>query len=225
MDESNNKESNQSPGDRELSSRIRQIFPDDSVAEKIVRLTTTERPFGWGKKSTATYYNRRCGERMREVIDKMLTSQEAILYPYETFCSNGMSKDTLYNLVNQSILYVRERLDTPDHKYENWYGSVEVSRSKEKKGVYIYFKANSFPLASDGSELLPRMVIPTTEQRVWEREMDEWLESENTTPFVRERLVLSAEEVARLKAQFAGLKDTVMSSIDASSIRLIRVSP
>lgn len=218
-------EQNQSPEDKELSSRIRQIFPDDSVAEKIVRLTTTERPFGWGKKSTATYYNRRCGERMREVIDKMLSSQEAILYPYEMFCSNGMSKDTLYNMVNQSILYVRERLDTPDHKYENWYQSIDVNRSKEKKGVYICFKKNSFPLAPDGSELLPRMVIPTTEQRVWEREMDEWLESENITPFVRDRLVLSTEEVARLKAQFAGLKDTVMSSIDASSIRLIRVSP
>lgn len=208
--------------DKEIKKRIEGIFPHPSTASAMVDLIVHKRPRGWSRKSNATYYKEIYAKQMRESIDTMIASGNRLIYRYETWCNEDhgdMSPSTLYLRINQSIRYLIEQMDTDEHKYAKWYETVRISREKNV-GVIVEF----IPGLANESGFKPDVIEPKDIGRPpWERQMDEWLESNNNSPFVKEGLALAPEEIVTIKIKLQQLSN-VMANVTSSSIKIVKVA-
>lgn len=217
------------PHDDELRKRIHSIFPSETVAKRAVDLLTSDKPDGWGHKSSAPYFKEYFGLEMKSLIDDSMKTFQSIVYDYATFCNpkaaHRVSERTVYNRVNQSIRYVLERLDTPDRKYSKWYDTVEV-HPKPGVGVVISYRAEmvAIQLGQMDGMPKPRLVSPTTDIPRWKKELDQWLENPgNVEPFIKNNLALSPGEQEQLKTELFGLTN-IEYSVSVDSVKLIKIN-
>ena len=203
-----------------IKKKLEAIFPSPEVASKVVDLVVKgSKPDGWSRHSNAPYYKKEYAESIRKSIDKMLESGTDIVYRYDVFCVNtGVSKETLYLRINQSIRYLVERMDTADNKYKNWYEAVNVTRERGV-GIVIRFVAG---LHEAGSNFEPEVLVPVAQQPVWKQRMYNWLESDREKPFIQEGLALSPDDITQLKLELHGLK-TILASVSAATIKIVGV--
>ena len=193
------------------------ILPSPSNIQP--QVVTRNRPAGWSRKSCAPYYKEIYGKQIKREVDKMITSDNPIIWRFSVWCNGdtSMTENTLYTRINQSIRYLLEMMDD-DGKYKKWYQSVRISRER-KLGVTIRFIPGFSGSGEDftSEEIEPRETMPK-----WKLDMELWLEGDNSTPFCKENLALSPEEIVELKVQFSQLSN-VQFSITEKSIKIIRV--
>lgn len=220
---------NSNPQDEELRKRIHSIFPSETIAKRAVDMLTSDKPEGWGHRSSAPYFKEYYGLEMKGLIDDSMKTYQSIVYDYETFCNpraaHRVSERTVYNRVNQSLRYVLERLDTPEKKYYKWRQTVEV-HPKAGLGVVISYIAELVAAQLGQLDGLPkpRLVTPSTDIPRWKRDLDKWLEnSENNEPFVKENLALSPAEQEQLKTELFGLSN-IEYSVSVDSVKLIKIN-
>jgi hypothetical protein len=206
--------------DEKMKERLHQIFPSPHVASAMVDAIVHNRPAGWSRKSNAPYYKEIYGKQMKADIDKMIVSGKDLVFRYETWCDEtfGMTPNTLYCRVNQSIRYVIEQMDA-DGKYRNWYERVRITR-EPKNGVVIRFIAG----LSDINPMSADIIEPKDEGRHrWLHRMDEWLESDDTIPFCAEGLAMSPEEMDKVRIQLQQLVG-IQYSIRSESVKIIKTN-
>lgn len=208
--------------DEEIKKRLGNIFPDARTASKVVDIVVqgTSRPVNWSRKSNAPYYKEMYAKQLKSEIDKMLSNGNDIVYRYSTWCTieTKMTTNTLYTRINQSIRYLIDHMDTPDHYYAKWYETVRVSREKEV-GVIIRFIpgircGNLENFKAD--EIQPKEQMPR-----WRMNLEDWLESSDPKPFVAENLALTPEEITLFKEQFSNITN-VIASVTSASIKVIK---
>jgi hypothetical protein len=200
-----------------IKKRLHEIFPDQQTASRVVNLIVNKRPVGWGRKSIAPYYKRIFAEQIKKEIDLMIENGAPRVYRYSTWCNeNGMSPQTLYNRVNQSIRYLIEQMDTPELKYAKWYESVNITRRSEV-GVVIEF----IPGMREGFSA--EEVQPEEHRPMWRRRLDDWLESDNTKPFIEDRLALSPEQIVQIKIELEGLSN-LQYSVTSDAVKIIKLA-
>jgi hypothetical protein len=208
--------------DAAIRDRIKQIFPTPEIASKVIDLALSKKPQGWSHKSNSPYYNERCALQIKKDIDTMILSGGAILYRYGLWCpKDGMSPNTLYTRVNQSIRYLIDKLDTPERTYLQWWQRVRVSRKHavgDTLALKIYFSDVALDnMHAEISE--PEVITP-----VWKQRLEDWLESpELTKPFVKEGLSLSPQEIAEIKASFSQVAN-VQVSVSHNYVRAIKIN-
>jgi hypothetical protein len=207
--------------DNEIANRLHQIFPNPQVAQRVVDIVSSKRPRGWSSRSYAPYFKEIYANEVKELIDKMIETGNAIVYRYSVWCTDEtqISKNTLYHRVNQSIRYLIECLDTPEHHYARWYETVKIERT-HGVGVRIFFITHR---PDSPGALKAELVVPQADAPRWKREMEKWIEGDEVTPFVQEKLALTPDEVTDLKVLIAGLKG-IASSITSTAVRLIRIN-
>jgi hypothetical protein len=213
-----------SPSDDGFKDRIKEIFVDPTVSEKIVNLVTTNRPPGWSHRSHATYYKKCYAMELKPCIDKMMIDKNPIIYKYSTWCSpsTGYSPQTIYNRVNQSLRYILDNMDDSKHTYAEWYELVNVRREKGKGVVISYIPG--FGNNDEETVLKPESIEPQNTKPIWYRRMDDWIEDNNNfEPFVKENLCLSDEEQIELKIRLSGLSN-IQASITQDRVALIRLN-
>jgi len=194
------------------------IFPSPEVASKFVDMIVSNRPHGWSRHSNAPYYKEIYAIQMKKEIDKMIQSGNSLTFRYNIWCTeDGMTPNTLYTRINQSIRYLCEKLD-PDGKYKRWYEIVKI-RKKIKVGIIIEYIMG----LADGAELSAEETVPTVDQPKWRRDLDNWLESDNTVPFCQEGLTLTPDEILRLKIEMQQLTN-VKASIKSESVKVIKIN-
>lgn len=184
-------------------------------------ITKTEsRPQGWSRRSNASYYKQSFAEEIKVLIDGMLESRKDIILRYSSYClpdvRNGISKNTLYLRVNQSVKFLLDKLD-PDGKYMAWYRAVKIKITPA--GIEIRFGEES-----RNSKLIPMVyeeIVTQREDAEWRKDMENWLESTDVRPFVRKHLALSNEEVEKLQSELGELKG-IAASVKNESISIIR---
>lgn len=207
--------------DEQIKQRLKEIFPSPQVASAVTDLVIHKRPRGWSRKSNATYYKEIYAKQIRDDIDKMIATGNRLVYAYAKWCNEehgDMSPSTLYQRINQSIRYLIEQMDTPERKYDKWYETVKVERERGL-GVTIEF----IPGLSSQSTFAAEVVEPKAHMRVWERQLDEWLESNDTEPFVKEGLALSPDDIVSMKNKFKQLSN-VMANVTSSCIKIIKLA-
>ena len=198
------------------------IFVNPKIAAKIVNLVTSAKPVGWAHHSNAPYYKALYANELKPFVDKMLEDKQDILYRYSVWCAEptGMSPQTLYIRVNQSIRYLIDFMDDDQHTYASWYEFARVERIRNL-GVRI-----SYPPGfgnSDGVKMVPESVSPKVTKPEWFRKMDEWLEDgDNFEPFVKEGLALSNDEIMDIKIKLSALTN-IQSSITEDRVAIIRL--
>lgn len=198
-----------------MSDETQIIFPSKEVAKAVVSLVTGNRPAGWGRKSRSSYYTKHHAENLIDYVDKQIESGQDIFYPSKTFCEgpNGVSLRTLYLRINQSARFLCERLD-PTNKYKEWWDSVHVSTNND--GLRIALKVRQ-------PSITPMMVIAHGQMPRWRREFEEWIESSDMEPFVREGLLLSKEEIKKFSDEMDQLR-SVIGNVNAFSVKVVKVN-
>ena len=209
--------------DQEIKKEIEKIFVNPNVAARLVNVATSTKPAGWSHRSNAPYYKRMYALEIQPFIDRMMVDKQDIIYRYVKWCTveTGISPTTLYFRVNQSIRYLVECMDTPDHKYGQWLELVNITRNRDV-GVLISYIPGFGKV--DGVQLQPESVTPQSSKPVWVRKMDDWLEDDsNYEPYVKEGLNLTAQEVVDLKVRIYTLKN-IQASINQDRVALIRLN-
>jgi hypothetical protein len=199
------------------------LFPSQKLSEKLVNMLTSTKPAGWSHRSNAPYYKKVYALEIKEAIDAMIQTGENIIYYYSQWCTpeTGVSSQTLYNRVNQSIRFLVEPQNGLDKAgiYERWYDSVKVERVRGL-GVRISFLAGLS--GTDG--LKPVLVAPREGKPVWYRKMTDWIEdSDNWEPFTQDNLALSPEEIVDIKTMLSTVRG-VQYAVDERHISIIRTS-
>jgi hypothetical protein len=204
-------------------SKIQQVLSNPQMSAKMVDILVSKRPQGWGRRSIAPYFNAKYGAEMIIILDDMSRDRQDRVFDYAHFQKQfGLSKTSLYLRVNQSMKYVCEKMDTPDHKYARFCETLMVER-KPTIGVIIRFK----PEMRDGFEstFVPKPVMGKEELPVWKETLDNWLAvaQPGDDPLLIERLALNPEEIAQVKASLQGLKG-IIYNVGSYSIKVIRIN-
>ena len=204
-------------------STIKQVLSNPQHAAKMVDLLVSKRPQGWGRRSIAPYYNHKYGREMIVVLDEMMRDKQDKVYNYSHFLEKfGLSKTSLYLRINQSMKYVCERMDTPEHKYARFCETITIERKRDV-GVMIRFK----PEMREGfvSDFKPQPVMGKEELPVWKEKLDDYLEhaQPGDDPLLIERLALNSQEIASVKASMANLSG-VISNVSSYSIKVIKIN-
>ena len=199
-----------------IKERLESIFPNPNTASSIASMISSPRPAGWSKKSNAPYFKQIYAEEIRAIIDQQIENNKDIVFQYHVWCNKlNISKLTLYNRVNQSLLFLFERLD-PEGKYKKWYETVAITCPSDLGIVIAIIKRDAT------KSLTAEFIVPRAEMPVWKRELDDWLESSDKAPFVKEHLALTKEEMHTLKSQFENLQG-IMFEISHNSINLVKL--
>lgn len=206
----------------DLHDKITQIFKNPAQAAKVVdAIVQGPRPAGWSRKSMAPYYKELYGQEMKESLDTIMANRIDVIYDYETFEKMGMSRNTVYLRVNQSLRYLMERMD-PDHKYAKFYRECLQITKERNVGVRISLIPEY--RNSQVSEFKPKPVMPKSEAPLWRRKLEAFLESAQPgdKPFIQEHLALTPEEIKALKESFYGVKGFLVN-ITSFSVKVVRI--
>jgi hypothetical protein len=210
--------------EKDKINKLHSLFPSQEIASQLANLVVSKRPLGVSKQSCYTYYKEVYAMKIKESIDSMIKTGDALLYRYSTYCDcdGGISRETLYKMINQAVRYLVDRMDNVDLKYFSWRNSVNIRRSEEKKGVFIEY-SQGFKMVTGIKDFKGELVTPGGEGTPkWKLEMNDWLESDSTKPFIKERLTLTEKEMIELKQELA--EDIrIMFSVDCTSVKLIKI--
>lgn len=199
--------------DETIQTHFKTMFPSPAVAEGVVNLLLNPRPAGHSRKSVSPYYKESYARRLKEMIDLNATEQYDIFYSFKDWCADGnKSEKTLYVMVNQSMRYLLDKMDT-DKVYAKWYESVQTHRRPH--GIVISY-------IPERSKMRPTLTVPRDLMPAWKVRLEDWIESENTEPFVQDNLALNSEDIKKLKDEFGGIR-SIQASITARSVKAIKV--
>lgn len=203
-----------------------QLFPNPQIAARVVDALTSKRPPGWSHRSNATYYKKVYADEIYPLVKQMMSDGEDILYAYADFCTpdTGISKQSLYNRVNQSILYLKHHLKGEElEAFIQWDERTENHR-EPNVGIRINYIQGLGPVGGDSKpQPRPKSVSSALSTPAWMRRLNEWLEdNDNYNPFIKENLALSQSEIVDLKVRVSQLGN-VQSSIESTHVRLIRL--
>jgi len=186
-------------------------FPDGQTMSKIVNTIVRQRPEGWSRKAYAGYYKEQYGEWMKNVLDDMHDRQVSKLLPYANF--PDLKRNSLYLLINQSMLYVLENMETSDMKYKRLTDRIKIDRT-DPRGIQLMLQEAMTGKAED--------VVPKVEKPKWKEKMEKWLDdNDDPMPFVQSNLLLTPQERDQLILEVSGLSN-VMYSITCREIKLIK---
>ena len=203
---------------KQIHDRFKEIFPSPQVAATVTRLVTSKRPLTWGRKSNSAYYKQSYALEIKKDIDHQLETKEDIIYSYRIWCEgpHAVSTTTLYLRVNMSIRYLIDKLDV-DGKYQAWWDGCSCIQERGM-GIRISVTTNRRGAPMQGTFVQPKEADP-----LWRRQFDEWIEGDDTEPFVRERLALSDEEVRQLEQELSELVN-IQADISHTKIAAIKMS-
>lgn len=199
------------------------MFSSPAMQSQAVELLVNKRPFGWGRRSVAPYFNEHYGKQAKAVLDDMLATRKDQCFYYDFFLKKfGISKQTLYQRVHQSIKYVIERMDDNEHTYARLYSMLEVKR-QHGVGVVLRFR----PECREGNVLdfKPKPVDSKEDAPLWKDKLDLWLETATPQdpPFYKEGLALTRDEILNLENSLLGVEG-IVSSVTSFSIKIVKVN-
>lgn len=213
--------------DKKIAERLKSIFPDPFVAKKMIDVATSKRPPGWSRRSYAPYYKAPYAEWLRGFVDRMIRDKEqgiinSIIFRYDVFCTaeSKKSEQTLYHQVNQAKHFLCDCMDTPENKYKQWDTQIRVSRDPYRMGVCIDW----IPELLEGGIPAASLVASPMSKPLIDRQIDVYLESENYTPFVKENIALTPDDIQRISSSLAQLSN-VMFDIKPHYIKIIKCKP
>ena len=198
---------------------IHVTFQSGKIANKIINMVTHNKPVGVSRRSQYPYYKESYAKWVKADVDRMIESGQELVYDYSTFCTeeSNISELTLYARISQGIRFLVDHLDDDKATYFHWYEDIEISKNRKLGGVAITWK----PEFIHGSDLHPRLAEPVKAIPIWRRELNEWLESDQTKPFVKENLQLTTDIIKELNREFEGTLG-MMISITNSSIKVVK---
>lgn len=199
---------------------LKAVFSNPKIQEAAVDLFVRKRPMGWGRRSVAPYYNEHYGKEAKVVLDEMMKDRKDVCYHYSEFLKKfGISKETLYLRVNQSMRWVVEMMDDKDHTYGRFLAMLTIKRVPGL-GITVRFR----PECRDGevSDFKPKAVDANDETPKWKEKLNQWLENTESEPvFLKEGLCLTPVEMEDIKASLNSVQG-IMFNVTSFSVKVIK---
>lgn len=184
---------------------------DPEAAAVFIEESMRDRPKGWSRRSTASYYSEEFGQHVKDIFDQMLDTKQDVLIPLK----RNRSVDTLYLMLHQGCKYLLENMDT-DNKYAILREAI-IMRRKKGVGVLVEYKQ------ADEKGLGAVILDKKPDRAEWRDRMEVWLnDSKVGEHFKVEGLLLSPQEIKELKITFHGIK-SVICNVTAFSVKLLRI--
>jgi hypothetical protein len=203
-----------------IKAEIRKMFSNPAVASRVCDLANTKRPVGTGRHSSYPYYKEMYALKIKALIDQQIQNKQSIIFRYDDALIEGKSERAVYFMVNQSVRYLLENLDT-EGTYANWKKLVSISQDKKRGGVCIDLPDEIMGKKGifNGELVVPRE--STTPK--WRMEMEDWLESNDDKPFIQENLALSLEEVKELRESLGALSN-VIADVSCKKVSIVKTT-
>jgi hypothetical protein len=129
------------PAQDKIEHRLKRVFNNPETQAAVVDAIVSNKPAGWSRRSNAPYYKEKYARRLKPVIDEMMQDGKPVVYDYkEVKTKLHISKSTLYLMVNQSMHYLVDRMDTPDKKYAKFCETLNIHQ-EEGVGLVIEIEA------------------------------------------------------------------------------------
>lgn len=200
----------------QVEDKLKTYFANPQTRAAIASVISSPRPVGWSHRSKASYFKKVYAEEIKEHIDQQIATGKDLIFRYATWCEKlGVSERTLYTRINQSILFLVQRLD-PDGVYSKWYEGVDIDCKSSKFAIVI-----SVAKVEASRNIKPELVEPRQSLPQWRKKLMDWLESNSNEPFVEEGLALGPEEVLKLREEFL-TNDGLLVDINFHAIRIIK---
>lgn len=207
---------------QKVEERLKQVFANPQTAAAVADVLVRNKPPGWSRRSCAPYYKERYALEMKDVLDGMMADRKDRVYRYDEFLAKfGVSKESLYLRVNQSLRYLLENMDDDDHTYGRFQEMITITRERNI-GICIRF----IPEFREGdiSNFKPESVRPKDEAPKWKQRIDDYLEDgEVGQPLLVDNLCLTPDEIATMKASFGGVKGLIYN-VTSKSIKLVKTN-
>lgn len=201
---------------------LKKVLNNSELTAAVVRAVVNDKPQGWSARSQAPYFKREYALRLKAVLDGMIEDRKDVLYEYSYWREKfRMSPTTLYTMINQSRLYLLERMDTEDRHYARIFSMVEIKR---KHGVGVVIRFNQSSVAMMVEDFKPRTIEPESNAPVWREKIDRFLEESQPGEQLNiVRLALTPDEIRSVKVMLAQVTD-VMASVTCGHIKLIKTT-
>jgi len=205
-----------------MPEQIPVTFKSKTDEAKVVEILVTKRPVGWGRRSVAPYFNEKCGQEMKQVLDAMMQDKKPVLFSYSDFQkSHGLNKHSLYLRINQGIRYVLEVLDNHERKYGKFMSMCKV---RKQYGVGVLLSMRPECRGDFISDFKPKPVDYADDEPRWKLKMHNWLQDvDSSDRFLHEGLMLSPEEIEDLKATLDSVPG-IMHSVTSYSVKIIKTN-
>lgn len=189
------------------------------------------KPSHWASRANAPYYKEIYALQLKQVLDGMEVDREDVIFRYEDYPK--FSHSTIYLRINQSILYLLEKLDCVESKViqgESLLGKplYHYARLKEmiaitrERDLGIRFSFDETVRTADINGFKPSKVMSKLESPKWKHQLENFLDNgEGGSKLVIKNLALTSEEVNDLKVQFAPL-DNILAVITSSEIKIVK---
>lgn len=205
------------PEETNIDDKLKAVFANPQTRAAVASAIASPRPAGWSKHSKASYFRKCYADEIKGHIDEQIKTGQDLVFRYETWCRIlSISERTLYTRINQSILYLVEKMDV-DGVYSKWYENVDIDCKTSGLGIVI-----SISKIAETKALKPELVVPRQSLPQWRKDLMDWLESDTEDPFVRENIALSTEEITLLREEFL-TNEGLMCNIKANSIHIVKV--
>lgn len=164
------------------------------------------------------YYKRVFGEEMKLVFDKMEADEQKRDFIYRYSLYPKLKATSLYLKINQSILYLLDKLDTSDYKYRQLKNMIEVDRTRSKSGIMLCWNRD---LLEGGTAPLPEPVNDDESVKEYMDAINKFL-SDETEPILNIKgLALTGHEVELIQAALGELTN-IAPLITEREIKLVK---
>ena len=193
--------------------------------EKLAKLLAdrgdTKKPNNWSSLTNAPYYRERFALELKVVLDEMIQEAEANIFEDREFFYSSfptLSHNTLYLRVNQSKLYLVNKLDS-ENKYKRFLELVAITR--EKSGIRLSYNRD---VLHPAVPLKANKVMPIEQQTItWKVKLDEFLSSDKAGVFELDKLALDDDDIEVITNSLSQLNN-VIYSIKNDKIRIVRLT-
>lgn len=175
------------------------------------------------------YYNKENALQLKPILDRMMENKLPKSFSTKKF---GVSIGTLYNRIAQSFQFLienKELMDTYGLTYRNFKELISIHREDQgtdEPKVVLRFKGDKN--AENALQNLEADDITDSPAESlsgkWKQEMDQWLESEDTTPFERKDLKLTDDQANELDYNLS-LLEGIMATVSKDRIKIVKYSP
>lgn len=170
-------------------------------------------PKGWKLSTNAPYYNEKSALVVKQHIDKILADHAVVI----TITPRFVKVQTQYHKLCQGQLYLIDHLD-PEGIYAAAKHNIEVSRNLEN--VVIHWKENPGMVDVD---ITDNVTLETKEKR-WKADLEDFLAtSHNGDRFLREKIVVTAEDEAEIRRSVMNLNNFHIKRLGRTVLEIVNM--
>lgn len=198
---------------KELLHAHREVKEALKEAKRFEARNNPNNPNGWSGISNASYYREAFALELKGYLDTLADAGPSKEFYFDAVKARRSPK-TIQSRFNQAFLYLVERLDTPDKKYEQLRSVIEVAR--ESRGVRIRWK----PLKE---KLEGELLDSAAPSLLWYEEFEAWLDmAEDGMSFTRTNVRITGEEQTRVRDSLMNLGNFHIIRLDDNQIKIVR---